>query len=112
MSESCVINVDENVTKINRIEISPNGTYLVGYSKPSNTIVGWKVVGQDVKEGEDMKVELNDFFEFELHDEDHICVSDNKILCINYCKSGGGTNDDFSKYIIILLVRMIMFLDD
>src|SRR5687768_9259325 len=71
---------------ITRIEISPNGNYLVAYSKQSSTMVGWNVEDieegkdLDMKEGEDLDTKKNDMIEVKLYDETHICVSDDKIL--------------------------------
>ena len=78
---------------ISRMEVSPNGSYLVAYSKQSNTIVGWNI--DDIKEDEEGSELDGDIIEIELRDKTHFCVSDDKKLAY--------IDDDnmLSKYCII-----------
>jgi WD40 repeat protein len=64
-----------NDKPITKIEISPNGEYLVTYSKEDHSIVGWKV---DVDEGQlftfkSAKIDVHKYV-------NQICVSDDKKL--------------------------------
>jgi len=96
MSKCCIVNVDPLKSgPISRMEVSPNGSYLVAYSKISNTIVGWNI--DDIKEDEEDNELEDDIIEVELRDRTHFCVSDDKKLayiddynmlskyCIIYC---------------------------
>jgi len=74
---------------VSKIEISPNGTYLVAAICNDHKIK--KIVGRNVRVGVDIDIEESK--DVELHDKTHICVSDDKILAyIDY------HSDEFSKY--------------
>src|SRR3954447_18076643 len=77
---------------ITKIEVSPNGKYLVTYSEEDNSIVGWNI--EDVNEGQ-LKPDAEERFEPDKIvtiktvrvDElriNHICVSDDSKLAYIY----------------------------
>ena len=98
---------------ISKIEISPNGTYLVAaicnQDRKIQKIVGWNVENIK-KENEDKKVvidiEENEYIEKKFNvikiwskhvvDNTHICVSDDKILAYIYYHND--KINEFSKY--------------
>ncbi|CAI2190288.1 18119_t:CDS:2, partial [Funneliformis geosporum] len=59
-----------NCSPISMMKISPNGNYIVTYSKDDKTIVGWNVEDKNIIDGE--HIEVNHVF--------HMCVSDERIL--------------------------------
>ena len=88
---------------IGKIEISPNGTYLIVVILEGDlfhTIVGWNVKGIDegkdigwqVIEDTNINVELNN------QTKTHVCVSDDKVLAYVDDDDGRFHTNDFSKY--------------
>ncbi|CAG8483535.1 3153_t:CDS:2 [Funneliformis caledonium] len=65
---------------ISMMKISPNGNYLISYSKKDETIVGWNVEDKNIVDGEDIK---EDHFITGCEKVFHMCVSDEKILATN-----------------------------
>ncbi|GBB98777.1 hypothetical protein RclHR1_03320003 [Rhizophagus clarus] len=88
------IDIDHDIDKLvkphhyNRpitlIEISPNGKYLVTYSRDDNSIVGWNVQDKD-----DSPIELDKRFPL-VYEIKKLCVSDDKQLV---CLGGEPIND-------------------
>ncbi len=85
---------------ISKIEISPDGNYLVAAICGNQDHIIQKIVGWNVKYIKDIigdeyeyKYEENNPIYVELHDKSHICVSNDRILaCIDY------DDNEFSKY--------------
>ena len=86
------IDVSPKGGSISKIEISPNGTYLVAAIRDDQDhkiqeMVGWNVedikVGVDIGVSESIEKEIKDIKRWSIyveHDNTHICVSDDKIL--------------------------------
>ncbi|PKY59357.1 hypothetical protein RhiirA4_482026, partial [Rhizophagus irregularis] len=71
-----------NGKPITRIEISPNGNYLITYSEKDRSIVGWNVEDKDkVQLKFDKTVKIN---EDNKHKIKNLCVSDDKKLAYGY----------------------------
>src|SRR5688572_31244769 len=73
-----------NGNPITKIVVSPNGKYLVTYSKEDYSIVGWNV--ENINEGQlepdiPVKIETNGV---EIEQDPDICVSDDKKLVCFY----------------------------
>ncbi|GBB86178.1 hypothetical protein RclHR1_12620005 [Rhizophagus clarus] len=84
------IDKSHNGSSITLIEISPNGKYLVSYSKEDNLIIGWNVeIKNEIPLKLDKKFSLND----KIDEIDKICVSDNKKLVCLYNESIKGIYD-------------------
>ncbi|PKY62623.1 hypothetical protein RhiirA4_413130 [Rhizophagus irregularis] len=86
-----------NGKPITRIEISPNGNYLITYSEEDGSIVGWNVEDKDkVQLKFDQTVEIDEGDEDFKDDDDEdiiyeiksLCVSDDKKLCRIYNQHG------------------------
>ncbi|UZO13411.1 uncharacterized protein OCT59_004910 [Rhizophagus irregularis] len=74
-----------NGKPITRIEISPNGNYLITYSEEDRSIVGWNVEDKDkVQLKFDKTVKIDEDNQDEIRS---LCVSDDKKLCRIYKKS-------------------------
>ncbi|PKK66375.1 hypothetical protein RhiirC2_784855, partial [Rhizophagus irregularis] len=73
-----------NGKPITRIEISPNGNYLITYSEKDRSIVGWNVEDKDkVQLKFDKTVKIDEDNQDEIRS---LCVSDDKKLCRIYKK--------------------------
>jgi WD40 repeat protein len=69
-----------NGKPITRLEVSPNGKYLVTYSEDDNSIVGWDVdkIFEGQLKPDNNTIEINDNYK-----PNQICVSDDKkLVCI------------------------------
>src|SRR5437762_4878063 len=84
------ISKPHNGRRINKIEISPNGKYLVTYSKTDNSIVGWNV--ESVDEEDEGPLEPDNTVQTvttkepdeTVHQIKQICVSNDKKLAYIY----------------------------
>ena len=100
--------IDVNAKKggvIGKIEISPNGTYLIAVILEGDlfhTVVGWNV--KDIDKGKDLGWEDEDIqstrIDVELNNKTktHVCVSDDKVLAFVDDDDGRFLTNDFSKY--------------
>src|ERR1043165_2928018 len=74
---------------INRLEISPNGKYLVTYSEDNHSIVGWNVedINEGTTNGTEDEGQLKPEITIKINDKykrlNQLCVSDDKkLVCI------------------------------
>jgi WD40 repeat protein len=86
---------DKSITKM---EISPNGKYLVIYSENDGSIVGWNI-NKDIDEGQ-LKPEITVKAVIDQnHQIKQICVSDDKKLAYIYVYKGWNC---LSKYLLLI----------
>jgi hypothetical protein len=112
IEDNKIININNNTDKphngkpVTMMRVSPNGKYLITYSKDDESIVGWNVA--NVVEGRLKSDYIRTHKGY--HEIEEICVSDDKKLAyIHDIYLGKSINDILFIYLFVVII-LISFL--